>query len=89
MGFRRPPADPGGLGATPSPPLGAAAASGGGKTTGSPAQKKEPLGLPFFVEVSGLEPLSKRYTRQLSTRLSVLWFSSRPCRMAGEDDLSL
>ena len=43
----------------------------------------------IFVEVSGLEPLSKRYTRQLSTRLSVLWFSSRPCRMAGEDDLSL
>ena len=43
----------------------------------------------FSVEVSGLEPLSKRRTRRLSTRLSVLWFSSRPCRMAGEDGLSL
>ena len=43
----------------------------------------------FFVEVSGLEPLSKRRTRRLSTRLSVLWFSCRPCRMAGEDGLSL
>ena len=43
----------------------------------------------FSVEVSGLEPLSKRRTRRLSTRLSVLWFSCRPCRMAGEDGLSL
>ena len=43
----------------------------------------------IFVEVSGLEPLSKRRTRRLSTRLSVLWFSCRPCRMAGEDGLSL
>ena len=28
----------------------------------------------FSVEVSGLEPLSKRPARWLSTRLSVLWF---------------
>ncbi len=41
------------------------------------------------VEVKGLEPLSKRRTRQLSTCLSVLWFLCCPCRMAGEDNLSL
>ena len=87
-GHRRPPADPGGLGATPSRPSGQPR-SGGGKTTGHLHKKKSPKKALFFVEVSGLEPLSKRYTRQLSTRLSVLWFSSRPCRMAGEDDLSL
>ena len=41
------------------------------------------------VEVSGLEPLSKRRAWRLSTRLSVLCFSCRPCRMAGEDGLIL
>ena len=41
------------------------------------------------VEVSGLEPLSKRRAWRLSTRLSFLWFSNCPCREAGEDSLSL
>ena len=41
------------------------------------------------VEVSGLEPLSKRRTRRLSTCLSFLWFSRKPCRKAGEVSRSL
>jgi len=41
----------------------------------------------ILVEVSGLEPLSKRRTRRLSTCLSCLWFSRMPCRKAGEASL--
>ena len=43
----------------------------------------------IFVEMGGVEPPSKRRIRQLSTRLSVLWFSSVACRKAGQRQLIL
>ncbi len=36
-----------------------------------------------FVEMGGLEPPSKHRTRQLSTRLVQLWFSTSSCRRTG------
>ena len=41
-----------------------------------------------FVEMGGLEPPSKQRTRELSTRLSVLWLSATGCRKAGYPKLS-
>ena len=38
---------------------------------------------PFLVEMGGLEPPSKHRTRQLSTRLVFLWFSTHGCRETG------
>ena len=37
----------------------------------------------FFVEMGGLEPPSKHRTKQLSTRLVFLWFSTYGCRETG------
>ena len=37
----------------------------------------------LFVEMGGLEPPSKHRTRQLSTRLVILRFSTGSCRMTG------
>ena len=37
----------------------------------------------FFVEMGGLEPPSKHRTRELSTRLVCLWFSTQGCRKTG------
>ena len=42
-----------------------------------------------FVEMGGLEPPSKHRTRQLSTRLVSLWFSSGVCRKTGQLQLIL
>lgn len=39
------------------------------------------------VEMEGLEPSSKHRTGWLSTRLSVLWFSTATCRKAGQMQL--
>jgi hypothetical protein len=46
-------------------------------------------GQSFFVEMGGLEPPSKHCTKQLSTCLSVLWFSTKASRIAGEPWLIL
>ena len=37
----------------------------------------------LFVEMGGLEPPSKHRTRELSTRLVFLWFSTDDCRETG------
>ena len=42
-----------------------------------------------FVEMGGLEPPSIHRTRQLSTRLVSLWFSSGVCRKTGQLQLIL
>ena len=44
---------------------------------------------PLFVEMGGLEPPSKHRTRELSTRLVLLWFSTRSCRQTGYSRLIL
>ena len=45
---------------------------------------------PFsIVEMGGLEPPSKHRTRELSTRLVLLWFSTRGCRKTGHQWLIL
>ena len=46
-------------------------------------------GLISFVEMGGLEPPSKHRTRELSTRLVLLWFSTRGCRRTGHPRLIL
>ena len=43
----------------------------------------------LFVEMGGLEPPSKHRTRELSTRLVLLWFSTRGCRRTGYPRLIL
>ena len=43
----------------------------------------------LFVEMGGLEPPSKHRTRQLSTRLVFLWFSTYGCRETGYRTLIL
>ena len=43
----------------------------------------------LFVEMGGLEPPSKHRTRQLSTRLVILWFSTHGCRETGYHALIL
>ena len=43
----------------------------------------------LFVEMGGLEPPSKHRTRELSTRLVSLWFSTRSCRQTGYPRLIL
>ena len=52
----------------------------------SPAAKAE---LFPFVEMGGLEPPSKHRTRELSTRLVLLWFSTGNCRLTGHSRLIL
>ena len=42
-----------------------------------------------FVEMGGLEPPSKHRTKQLSTRLVFLWFSTHGCRKTGHRTLIL
>lgn len=60
------------------------------QTGGSISTKKGiPSGIPFFVEMGGLEPPSKQRTRQLSTRLSFHWLSADACRKAGQQGLIL
>ena len=51
-----------------------------------PSRKAE---LISFVEMGGLEPPSKHRTRELSTRLVPLWFSTRGCRRTGYPRLIL
>ena len=48
-------------------------------------EKAQPQRLSFFsfVEMGGLEPPSKHRTRELSTRLVFLWFSTNDCRETG------
>ncbi len=50
-----------------------------------------PYRVPFccHVEMGGLEPPSKHRTRELSTRLVYLWFSSHGCRETGHRTLIL
>ena len=44
---------------------------------------ESPVREAFFVEMGGVEPPSKQRTKQLSTRLFVLWLSAAACRMTG------
>ena len=54
-------------------------------------EKAQPQRLSFFsfVEMGGLEPPSKHRTRELSTRLVYLWFSTYGCRETGYHTLIL
>ena len=55
----------------------------------SPRKKPSAQPMAFFVEMGGLEPPSKHRTRELSTRLVCLWFSSYGCRKTGHRTLIL
>ena len=55
----------------------------------SPQKKVHSFAVNLFVEMGGLEPPSKHRTRELSTRLVLLWFSTRGCRRTGYPRLIL